>query len=173
MCHGLVKQAGGNISVYSELGHGSSFGVYLPEASGERSKAVHLAPSALSARGRETLLLVEDEQMILRAAQEALRGFGYRVLSARDGAQALELSERTNEPIHLVITDVIMPGIGGRTLAERLAARRPNIRILYSSGYAENTIVDQGVLDDGVNFLQKPYTATALAKRVREVLDKG
>jgi PAS domain S-box-containing protein len=173
MCHGLVKQAGGNISVYSELGHGSSFGVYLPEASGERSKAVRLAPSALSARGRETLLLVEDEQMILRAAQEALRGFGYRVLSARDGAQALELSERTKDPIHLVITDVIMPGIGGRTLAERLAARRPNIRILYSSGYVENTIVDRGVLDDGVNFLQKPYTATALAKRVREVLDKG
>ncbi len=172
MCHGLVKQAGGHIEVRSELGVGSSFRIYLPLA-GERPSAPRFVANPLSARGRETLLIVEDEEMILRVAQQALRGFGYRVLTARDGQQALELSEHTGELIHLLITDVVMPKMSGQVLAEKLGARRPGLKVLFSSGHTETAIVEQGVLVDGVDFLQKPYSPTALAKRVREILDRN
>jgi PAS domain S-box-containing protein len=172
MCHGIIKQAGGNISVYSEPGAGTTFRVYLPRAT--RAKvAAKVAPARpSSAQGHETILLVEDEHMILRVAREALAGLGYRVLTAADGVQALDLLNSMTDPVNLLITDVVMPKMGGRELANRLTALRPTLRVLFSSGYTENAIVEHGVLDDGINFLQKPYTPTTLARRVREVLDK-
>jgi len=125
-----------------------------------------------SAQGHETVLLVEDEHMILRVARDALAGLGYRVLTAADGVQALDLVGSMSEPVHLLITDVVMPRMGGRELATRLTALRPGMRVLFSSGYTENAIVEHGVLDEGINFLQKPYTPMALARRVRELLDR-
>jgi two-component system cell cycle sensor histidine kinase/response regulator CckA len=172
MCHGIIKQAGGNISVYSEPGAGSTFRVYLPRATGAKVAATIAPARPSSAQGHETILLVEDEHMILRVAREALAGLGYRVLTAADGVQALELLGSMADPVHLLITDVVMPKMGGRELANRLTALRPALRVLFSSGYTDNAIVEHGVLDEGINFLQKPYTPTTLARRVREVLDK-
>jgi CheY-like chemotaxis protein len=172
MCHGIVKQAGGNISVYSEAGAGSSFRVYLPRSLTGRPAAQMAAPRPSSATGHETILLVEDEHMILRVAREALTNLGYRVFTAGDGIQALDMVARMSEPVHLLITDVVMPRMGGRDLATQLGKLCPGLRVLFSSGYTENAIVDHGVLDEGINFLQKPYTPMTLARRVREVLDK-
>jgi two-component system cell cycle sensor histidine kinase/response regulator CckA len=172
MCHGIIKQAGGNISVHSEPGAGSTFRLYLPRATGAKV-APTVAPARPSAaQGHETILLVEDEHMILRVAREALTALGYRVLTAADGVQALDLLGSMADPVHLLITDVVMPKMGGRELANRLTALHPALRVLFSSGYTENAIVDHGVLDEGINFLQKPYTPTTLARRVREVLDR-
>jgi CheY-like chemotaxis protein len=122
--------------------------------------------------GHETLLLVEDDEMILAVARKALAGHGYDVLAAASGPEALEVAASTSRPIHLLITDVVMPRMSGRELAARLTGLRPGLRVLYSSGYAATGIVDDGVLEEGIDFLQKPYSPAALAARVREVLDK-
>jgi two-component system cell cycle sensor histidine kinase/response regulator CckA len=176
MCHGIVKQAGGNISFTSAPGQGSTFRVYFPRVIGATPpQPISIwtpAATTTASAGNETVLLVEDEETILRVAREALSALGYRVLTAPDGVRALELVERMLERIDLVITDVVMPRMGGRELATRLAVVQPGIRILFSSGYSENAISADGVLDEGINFLQKPYTPTTLARRVREVLDR-
>jgi PAS domain S-box-containing protein len=172
MCHGIVTQAGGRMDVESQTGAGSTFRVYLPRAWGQPSPPVTAAARPRSRERHETILLVEDERAILRVSSVTLTGLGYRVLTATNGEEALELVRGSNEPIHLLITDVVMPKMGGSQLAAQLAALRPGIRVLFSSGYTENSIVEHGVLADGVNFLQKPYTQTALAERVRDVLDK-
>jgi CheY-like chemotaxis protein len=176
MCHGIVKQAGGNISFLSAPGQGSTFRVYLPRVIGPQAPLpisiwTPAARTPASA-GNETVLLVEDEETILRVAREALTALGYRVITASDGVRALELVKRTLEPIDLVITDVVMPQMGGRELVTRLLALQPGLRILFSSGYSENAISADGILDEGINFLQKPYTPTMLARRVREALDR-
>jgi CheY-like chemotaxis protein len=176
MCHGIVKQAGGNISFSSAPGQGSTFRVYFPRVVGAtQPQPISIwtpAATTTASAGNETVLLVEDEETILRVAREALSALGYRVITAPDGVRALEVVERTPDRIDLVITDVVMPQMGGRELATRLTAMQPGIRILFSSGYSENAISADGVLDEGINFLQKPYTPTMLARRVREVLDR-
>jgi len=170
MVYGIVKQSGGSIWFQSEPGHGSRFTIYLPYVTG--SPAPRPAPPAAAmARGHETVLVVEDEPPLRDLAARILASAGYTVLQAASGADALALLERHAEPVHLVFTDVVMPGMNGRELAARLATLRPAIRVLYTSGYTEDAILRHGVLDDPGRFLSKPYTPSVLRRRIRETLD--
>jgi two-component system, cell cycle sensor histidine kinase and response regulator CckA len=169
---GIVKQSGGNIWVYSEPGRGTTFKVYLPEVEGDAAAEPSRSIAPRAAEGKETILLVEDEELVRRAARASLRRMGYTILEASSASEALMLCERYSGPIHLMVTDVVMPAMSGRELAERLARIRPEIKVLYMSGYTDNTIVHHGVLDPGVEFLQKPFTPEVLGRRIREVLDR-
>jgi PAS domain S-box-containing protein len=168
--YGIVKQSGGNVWVYSEVGEGTTFKVYLPLADGEVVRRP-AQPPASQARGWETILLVEDDDLVRETAREILEMSGYHVLEARQGAEAVAICERYDKPIHLMITDVVMPQMGGRELAERLADARPDTRVLYISGYTEDAIVHHGVLGEKVSFLSKPFTPDALIRKVRGILD--
>ncbi|HEV2913751.1 MAG TPA: PAS domain S-box protein [Pyrinomonadaceae bacterium] len=170
--YGIVKQSRGNIWVYSEEGSGTTFKVYLPRVEEEVDAIQQTQQPRMSAQGTETLLLVEDDEMVRHMVREVLELSGYRVLEASDGQTALVLFERYAEPIHLMLTDVIMPGMSGRTLADQVTRLRAETIILYMSGYTEDAIVHHGVLNKGVNFIEKPFTPDALARKVREVLDK-
>ena len=168
--YGIVKQSDGYIWVYSEPGHGTSFMIYLPrvpDAPGPVRPAFE--PSA-SARGSETVLAVEDDEMVRALIRRMLETRGYTVLLASHGDEALRLLERHPGCIDLLMTDVVMPGMSGRDLADRVAELRPSIKVLYLSGYTDDAIVRHGVLEPGIAFLQKPFTADRLARRVREVL---
>lgn len=123
-------------------------------------------------RGSETILVVEDEEVVLKLAVRILQEQGYRVLEAAQGMDAFLIAEEHQGAIHLLVTDVVMPKMSGRELAERLASLRPGTKVLYMSGYTDNTIAHHGILDKGVNYIQKPFTVDGLAKKVREVLDK-
>jgi CheY-like chemotaxis protein len=169
--YGIVKQSRGHIWVYSEPGRGTTFKIYLPaveELSPIREKPV---PASESLRGHETVLVVEDEEMVRKLACDILQMNGYRVLDAVDAADALMKYEQHEGAIDLMITDVVLPHISGRELAGHLTPLRPDMKILYMSGYADDAIVHHGVLDAGTNFLQKPFTPDSLARKVREVLD--
>jgi two-component system, cell cycle sensor histidine kinase and response regulator CckA len=170
--YGIVKQSGGNIWVYSEVGRGTTFKVYLPlvgEAGQEYRRSDEVEEAA---KGTETVLLAEDEEVVRTLAREVLETYGYRVVEAANGGAALLICERHREPIHLLITDVVMPEMSGRELADRLAPLRSEMKVLYMSGYTDNAIVHQGVLDEGANFIQKPFAPGQLARKVREVLDE-
>ena len=171
--HGVVAQSGGHIWLYSEPGEGTTFKIYLPvdQAAEERTTSPERETTDLS--GHETVLVVEDEPVVLTLACRVLRRFGYDVLEAADPDQAVRLSHRTDGPIHLLLTDVVMPGASGHTLSRQLSLERPALKVLYMSGYTDNAIVHHGVLDPGAVLLEKPFSAEGLARKVREVLDGG
>ncbi len=171
--HGIVKQSGGHIWLYSEPGRGTTFKVYLPRIDEATEKlSMKPTPGNEPVRGTETILLVEDEPALRMMARQILESKGYRVLEARSGDDALAVAEQHRGPVHLLLSDVIMPGMSGRELAEHLTTSlRRDMKVLYMSGYTDNAIVHHGVLDPGIHFLQKPFTPSALANKVREVLD--
>jgi CheY-like chemotaxis protein len=167
--YGIVKQSGGNIWVYSELGLGTTFKIYLPRVEEPFEEMREKVTTEEFPPGNETILVVEDEEDVRRLAVRALERQGYRVLEASCGDDALVLSK---EPIRLVLTDVVMPGMSGRQLADRLIPLYPKMKVLYMSGYTDNAIVHHGVLEEGVNYIQKPFTIDKLVRKVREILDK-
>jgi len=169
--YGIVKQSGGYIWVYSEAGHGTTVKIYLPRVPGVAEAPVPASEPKPVRGGDETVLLVEDATPVRTLARRSLEARGYRVLDAADGPSALELSARHGGGIDILVTDVVMPGMSGRELAERLAPERPSMKVLYTSGYTDDTMVRQGVLTAGVAFLQKPFVPDSLARKVREVLD--
>jgi len=170
--YGIVKQSGGYIWVYSELDHGTTFKVYLPRVSAPVEPAI-AAPAAAGASplGTETILVVEDQEEVRNLIRRMLQARGYRVLVAASGQEALPLADARRGAIDLLVTDVVMPGMGGRELALLLGPTHPQMRVLYLSGYTDKSIVHRGLLEPGLAFLQKPFSADVLARKVREVLD--
>jgi CheY-like chemotaxis protein len=172
--YGIVKQSGGDIQLYSEVGHGTSFKIYLPRVAEQVIDALDARPAITAMpRGEETVLLVEDEPEVRDLAHEILEGSGYTVLQACDPQEAVLMAERHAGPIRLLLTDVIMPRQSGRALAERLRPQRPEMHVLYMSGYTNEAIVRHGVLEPDTMFIQKPFTPAALGQKVREALDLG
>jgi two-component system cell cycle sensor histidine kinase/response regulator CckA len=169
-CYGIVKQGNGHIWVYSEPGNGTTIKIYLPRIQ-DAVDTTALSSAVASPGGHETILLVEDEPVVCQFAVQALRAQGYQVLEASNGEEALQIAQEYEGEIHLLLTDVVMPKMSGKVLATHLQTLRPNTKILYVSGYTDNTIVHHGVLEERVAFLQKPYTLSALSQKVREVLD--
>jgi CheY-like chemotaxis protein len=167
---GIVKQSGGNIWVYSEPGGGTTFKVYLPLVSDADVQPDEVIATPVL-HGTETILLVEDQDEVRRVAHRILVRFGYHVIEARNAGEALLTCEQYARTIHLLLSDVIMPLLGGRQLAERLLNVRPGLKVLFMSGYTENAIVHHGILDAGIEYVQKPLVPDTLARRVREVLD--
>jgi PAS domain S-box-containing protein len=168
--YGIVKQSGGFIEVYSEVGRGTAFKIYLPRVA-ESVTARGSAPDVRRAPGgTESVLLAEDEEGVRAIARMALQESGYTVLEAQDGDEALRVGQQHAGSIHLLVTDVVMPKMGGRRLADLLTASRPDLKVLYLSGYTDDAVVRHGAMPTGTAFLQKPFTLTALARKVREVL---
>ena len=172
-CFGILKQSGGHINVYSELSRGATFKVYLPQAeAATKIPETPFVPPALP-RGTETILLVEDDPALRVMAATLLGRLGYTVLSAANGLEALNMKhQRGAGHVDLLFTDVVMPHMSGRELADRIQSMYPHTRVLFTSAYTENAIVHQGVLNKGTALLQKPFTPTALARRVRDILDQ-
>ena len=170
--YGIVKQSDGYVWVESEHGKGSTFRVYLPLAKELLTQEESPVEERKDVSGTEVVLLVEDEEAVLELAHTILEQQGYRVLVARNTAHAEELAAESKGEIHMLLTDVVMPGVSGHELAKRITARRPGIRVLFMSGYAEDIVSQGGVLKSGVAFLQKPFTPKVLRQRVREILDQ-
>jgi CheY-like chemotaxis protein len=170
--YGVVKQSGGYIWVYSEPGQGSSFKIYLPRVTEAPAPARAGQHGSGPVGGSETILLVEDDEMVRVLTRRMLEGRGHTVLPASRGDEALRLVGEHGKAIDLLLTDVVMPGMSGRELATRVLALRPGIKVLYLSGYTDDAIVRHGMLEPGVAFLQKPFTPDTLLRKVREVLDE-
>jgi len=169
--YGIVKQSGGNIWVYSEPGQGATFKIYLPRVDEPIEEARKKVVEEKFPRGSETVLVAEDDEAVRRLAVQILERQGYKVLEVSQGDDAFPVCEKHKGPIHLLLTDVVMPGMSGRDLAKRLASLHPEMKVLYMSGYTDNAIVHHGVLGKEVNYIQKPFTVDGFACKVREVLD--
>jgi CheY-like chemotaxis protein len=167
--YGIAQQSGGSVSVYSEPGHGTAFKIFLPRVTGKKPVAETKIEKAVPP-GTETVLLVEDEESVRQMAQEILQLSGYSVLDACNGSEAVKVSEQHKGLIDIMVTDVVMPLLGGRELAEKLTLTRPEMRVLYMSGYTDDAIVRHGVLDGRASFLEKPFTPDAFTRKIREVL---
>jgi PAS domain S-box-containing protein len=168
---GIVQQSGGSVWVYSEVGQGTTFKIYLPQIDAAVDSTHSIAPP-ITLRGSETILLVEDDDQVRAVARDILRRNGYNVIEARNAGEALLHSERHPTTIHLLLSDVVMPQMSGPELAKRLAASRPEMRVLCMSGYTDDSIVRHGVIEAHLAYLQKPITPESLTTRVREVLDE-
>jgi CheY-like chemotaxis protein len=171
--YGIVKQSGGYIYVYSEPGQGTTFKIYLPRVDEPVQPLRETPLPATSLQGQETVLVVEDDEVLRSVITKSLRKFGYQVLPARDGDEAMSLGRRHKGPVHLLLTDVVMPGMSGVELAHLLAALRPEMKVLFMSGYTEDAMVHHGVMEATTPFLQKPFKSVHLAAKVREVLGAG
>jgi DNA-binding NtrC family response regulator len=170
--YGIVRQNNGFINVYSEPGHGTTFKIYLPRYEDTPGIKPDEKEASLLCQGQETILLVEDEKSILKMTTILLEKQGYTVLAANTPADAIKLAEKYADEIHLLMTDVVMPDMNGRDLANTIAPYCPNLKILYMSGYTANVIAHHGVLDEGVNFINKPFSVSSLSAKLREVLNK-
>jgi CheY-like chemotaxis protein len=171
--YGIVKQSGGYVWVYSELGRGTTFKVYLPQVQEVATAVKPSTTTTLPSKGTETILVVEDEEAVRRLVSAVLESSGYKLLIARQGDEAFSLADGHKGPIKLLLTDMVMPGISGPELAGRLTAGRPEMKVLYMSGYTDDTVVRHHLLDPDTPFLQKPFKTESLARKVREVLDVG
>jgi two-component system cell cycle sensor histidine kinase/response regulator CckA len=169
--YGIVRQSNGHIQVHSEPGRGTTFTIYLPRLDRGSQRAGSRPGEYKLPRGTETVLLVEDEEGVRSLATLALQTLGYAVLQAADGSAALEVAQWHGGPLDLLVTDVVLPHLGGPQLAARLATQRPGLKVLFVSGYTDDAVVRHGVLHSDMAFLQKPYTPASLARKVREVLD--
>ena len=169
--YGIVKQHNGHIYVYSEIGRGTTFKIYFPKVKKTvADKDVQTLPSM--EKGTETILVADDEASIRKLIRDTLEPLGYTIIEAADGEEAIALFNRTEAKIDMLLTDVIMPKMNGKKLAETLLAQSPQLKVLYMSGYTDNVIVHQGVLDNNVEFINKPLVPSILTKKIREVLAK-
>jgi CheY-like chemotaxis protein len=172
--YGIVKQSGGNIWVYSEPGRGTTFKIYLPQLGGLAEAAtVQKEVDNRPASGTETILLVEDEDAVRSLARRILERYGYSVLVAGTGAEALEIARNRPAPIQLLLSDLVMPGMAGPELASQLVAARPEMRVIFMSGYTDDAVVRNGLLSEIGVFLQKPFTPDGLVRKVREALSES
>ena len=171
--YGIVKQTGGHIMVYSEPGQGTTFKIYLPKAEGDENIAQSEIRHKPIAGGRETIFVVEDDDTVRMLTKEILRSYGYNVVEASNGPEALEIAKGRQDPVDMLVTDVVMPEMGGRQVAEAFVALFPAMKVMYISGYTDDAIVNHGVLESGVHFLQKPFAPQALAEKVRHILDEN
>lgn len=169
--YGIVEQGGGHIVVETEVGAGTTFEVFLPKASSSDADVGAERVPEGAAVGGETILVVEDEVAVRTLVRRILTRSGYTVVVASDGNDAIQQAEAHDGPLHLLLTDVVMPGLGGRAVADRVSVLRPGIKVIYMSGYVDDAVVRAGVLLEGVNFLQKPFTLDGLTAKIREVLD--
>jgi CheY-like chemotaxis protein len=170
--YGIVKQSGGFITLDSEPGRGTTFGIYFPGLPSTSAAQATSSSVGRLARGNETILLVEDEDAVRSMIRIVLGNAGYTVIDASNGTEALRIANEESKQIHLLITDVVMPEMSGRDLVERLARQRPGLKVLYLSGYTDDAVVRHGVLQSEVAFLQKPFTMAALTNKVRQMLDQ-
>jgi CheY-like chemotaxis protein len=173
MVYGFIKQSGGHIEVESEVGRGATFRIYLPRTDDSAPSGRSCPEAVALPRGTETILVVEDQDAVRAFARHVLQTAGYTVLEARDGEDGLRAARQCQGPIHLVVTDVVMPRMGGPQLAELLARERPGLRVLFVSGYAGDAITSRGAPGVGSAFLGKPFDPVRFARRVRELLDAG
>jgi PAS domain S-box-containing protein len=171
--YGIIKQSGGTIYVYSEPERGTTFKIYLPRVMASHPTEIPVSAKPANVRGTETVMVVEDEDGVRSLTCRVLQTYGYTVLEAENGGEALLIAEQYGEPIHLLLTDVVLPRVSGRKLAERLVRTRSDLRVLYMSGYTDGSIVNDGTLDPGTAFIQKPFTPETLAQKLREVLDSS
>lgn len=167
--YGIVKQSGGDIMVYSEIGHGTTFKIYIPRVD-ENVQALGPAVSVEDYSGTETILLVEDEEVVRNLTREILTSYGYKVLEAKSGPEALSICDAHSEPIHLLLTDVIMPKMSGSDLKDQMIKNCPDIKILFMSGYTDDSIAHSGILDSDIAFIEKPFSPDSLVRKVRDVL---